>query len=97
MTTLDASTIFPENREQTSTFLEVATIRSPYSFTFEEEMSTRFITVTRCVQLFHFFAYFFCCKKVFKLGFAYIVLSCFYSSMYEVTSKSCTNAFDILI
>ena len=66
MTTLDASTIFPENREQTSTFLEVATIRSPYSFTFEEEMSTRFITVTRCVQLF------FCsCKKLFKLGFAY--------------------------
>ena len=27
MTTLDASTIFPENREKTSTFLEVATIR----------------------------------------------------------------------
>ena len=70
MTTLDASTIFPENREQTSTFLEVATIRSPYSFTFEEEMSTRFITVTRCVQLFHFFCIVFCCKKLFKLGFA---------------------------
>ena len=92
MTTLDASTIFPENREQTSTFLEVATIRSPYSFTFEEEMSTRFITVTRCVQLFHFFV-----VKNFLSSVLHKVLSCFYSSMYEVTSKSCTNAFDILI
>ena len=96
MTTLDASTIFPENREQTSTFLEVATIRSPYSFTFEEEMSTRFITVTRCVQLFHFLYTFFVVKK-FLNSVLHIVLSCFYSSMYEVTSKSCTNAFDILI
>ena len=97
MTTLDASTIFPENREQTSTFLEVATIRSPYSFTFEEEMSTRFITVTRCVQLFHFFAEFFFVVKNFLNSVLHKVLSCFYSSMYEVTSKSCTNAFDILI
>ena len=32
MTTLEASTIYPENREQTSTYLEVATIRSPYRY-----------------------------------------------------------------
>ena len=74
MTTLDASTIFPENREQTSTFLEVATIRSPYSFTFEEEMSTRFITVTRCVQLFHFFAEFFVLVKKFLNMVLHIIL-----------------------
>ena len=46
-TTLRVSTVFPENKEKTSTYLEVATIRSPYSFNIEEGMSTRFITVTR--------------------------------------------------
>ena len=46
-TTLKVSTVFPENREKTSTYLEVATIRSPYSFSIDEGMSTRFITVTR--------------------------------------------------
>lgn len=46
-TTLRVSTVFPENKDKTSTYLEVATIRSPYSFAIEEGMSTRFITVTR--------------------------------------------------
>ena len=46
-TTLRVSTVFPENQKETSTYLEVATIRSPYSFAIEEGMSTRFITVTR--------------------------------------------------
>lgn len=46
-TTLQVSTVYPENKEKTSTYLEVATIRSPYSFAIEEGMSTRFITVTR--------------------------------------------------
>ena len=46
-TTLKVSTVFPEDRKKTSTYLEVATIRSPYSFAIEEGMSTRFITVTR--------------------------------------------------
>lgn len=45
-TTLDATTVYPETLSS-SAFLEVATIRSPYSFNFEEGMSTRFITVTR--------------------------------------------------
>ena len=42
-TTLHVSTVLGKD----STFLEVATIRSPYSFAIEEGMSTRFITVTR--------------------------------------------------
>ena len=45
-TTLSASTVYPD-LFSSSTFLEVATIRSPYSFSMEEGMSTRFITVTR--------------------------------------------------
>lgn len=47
LTTLQVSTVYPKNRKATSTFLEVATIRSPYSFAIDEGMSTRFITVTR--------------------------------------------------
>lgn len=39
-TTLLVSTVFPEELSS-SMFLEVATIRSPYSFDFEEGMSTR--------------------------------------------------------
>lgn len=46
-TTLLVSTQYPENLKSSSAFLEVATIRSPYSFSFEDSMSTRFITVTR--------------------------------------------------
>lgn len=49
MTTLAASTLLPESLEE-STYMKVATIRSPYSFPVDEEgtqMSTRFITVTR--------------------------------------------------
>ena len=48
-TTLKVSTVFPED-ELGSTYLKVATIRSPYSFDLDEEgvqKSTRFITVTR--------------------------------------------------
>jgi len=45
-TTLEVSTLYPE--ESTSEYLEVATIRSPYSFNIEDnQKSTRFITVTR--------------------------------------------------
>jgi len=44
-TTLLVSTVYPEGVN--SEYLEVATIRSPYSFEFEEGMSTRYITVTR--------------------------------------------------
>merc|ERR1712106_1023986 len=44
--TLHISTVFPENIE--SSYIEVATIRSPYSFIAEDDLeSTRFITVTR--------------------------------------------------
>jgi len=44
--TLHVSTVFPGNIE--SSYLEVATIRSPYTFVLEDELkSTRFITVTR--------------------------------------------------
>ena len=53
-TTLRVSTVYPESQSKpllkgkdTTTMLEVATIRSPYSFAIEEGMSTRFITVTR--------------------------------------------------
>ena len=50
-TTLKVQTVYPETRkvgrEKVTTQLEVATIRSPYSFAIEEGMSTRFITVTR--------------------------------------------------
>ena len=46
-TTLKVFTVFPENREKDSTYMEIATIRSPYSFAIDEGMSTRFITVTR--------------------------------------------------
>ena len=48
-TTLKVSTVFPED-ELDSTYLKVATIRSPYSFDLDDEgvkKSTRFITVTR--------------------------------------------------
>ena len=47
-TTLDVSTVFPT--ENPSTYLKVATIRSPYSFDLDEDglqQSTRYITVTR--------------------------------------------------
>ncbi len=46
-TTLQVSTMMPEDKKATSTYLRIATIRSPYSFSFEDGMSTRFITVTR--------------------------------------------------
>ena len=51
-TTLRVSTVYPESQTKVlpgkeETMLEVATIRSPYSFAIEEGMSTRFITVTR--------------------------------------------------
>ena len=41
MSTLLVSTVYPEEGRE-STFVEVATIRSPYSFTFEDGMSTRY-------------------------------------------------------
>jgi len=45
-TTLQVSTVYPE--EVTDEYLEVATIRSPYTFNIEDnQKSTRFITVTR--------------------------------------------------
>ena len=47
-TTLKVSTVFPE--DDFSTYLKVATIRSPYSFDLDDEgtqKSTRYITVTR--------------------------------------------------
>jgi len=45
-TTLHVSTVYPE--ETPDQFVEVATIRSPYTFNIEEDQkSTRFITVTR--------------------------------------------------
>ena len=40
MSTLLVSTVYPEEGRK-STFVEVATIRSPYSFTFEDGISTR--------------------------------------------------------
>ena len=44
--TLHISTLFPEDIK--SSYIEVATIRSPYSFVVEDDIqSTRFITVTR--------------------------------------------------
>ena len=48
-TTLRVSTVYPESQTKgkEETMMEVATIRSPYSFAIEEGMSTRFITVTR--------------------------------------------------
>ena len=46
LTTLDVSTSYPE--ELTEQYLEVATIRSPYTFNIEDnEKSTRFITITK--------------------------------------------------
>ena len=48
MTTLDMSTAYPA--ELPSSYLEVATIRSPYTFNIEDnEKSTRFITITTSV------------------------------------------------
>ena len=44
-TTLLVSTVFPDH--DLSSFLEVATIRSPYSFGVGDSSSTRYITVTR--------------------------------------------------
>ena len=41
MSTVLVSTVYPEDSRE-STFVEVATIRSPYSFTFEDGMSTRY-------------------------------------------------------
>ena len=46
LTTLDVSTSYPA--ELSSEYVEVATIRSPYTFNIEEnEKSTRFITITK--------------------------------------------------
>ena len=46
LTTLDVSTSYPA--ELSSQYLEVATIRSPYTFNIEDnEKSTRFITITK--------------------------------------------------
>jgi hypothetical protein len=46
-TTLQVSTVFP-HKESTREFMEVATIRSPYTFDIENsQKSTRYITVTR--------------------------------------------------
>ena len=42
-TTLHVSTVFPAS--SSSVVLEVATIRSPYSFDFEDGKSTRFVTI----------------------------------------------------
>ena len=48
LTTLDVSTLYP--KELTEEYLEIATIRSPYTFNIEEnEKSTRFITITKSV------------------------------------------------
>ena len=48
LTTLEVSTAYPA--ELPSSYLEVATIRSPYTFNIEEnEKSTRFITITTSV------------------------------------------------
>ena len=41
-TTLLVSTVYPENLRDSSSYLEVATIRSPYSFNIEDGMSTRY-------------------------------------------------------
>ena len=41
MSTLLVSTVYPEEGRR-STFVEVATIKSPYSFSFEDGMSTRY-------------------------------------------------------
>ena len=43
MSTLLVSTVYPEEGRR-STFVEVATIKSPYSFSFEDGMSTRYKT-----------------------------------------------------
>ena len=55
-TTLRVSTVYPETqiKSEETTMMEVATIRSPYSFAIEEGMSTRFITVTRWEMVFCF-------------------------------------------
>ena len=46
LTTLDVSTVYP--KELSDGYLEVATIRSPYTFNVEDnEKSTRFITITK--------------------------------------------------
>ena len=46
LTTLDVSTVYP--KDLSDEYLEVATIRSPYTFNIEEnEKSTRFITITK--------------------------------------------------
>jgi len=51
-TTLEVSTLYPE--ESVDQYLEVATIRSPYSFDIEDDQkSTRFITVTRTFSKTH--------------------------------------------
>ena len=48
LTTLEVSTLYP--KELTEEYLEIATIRSPYTFNIEEnEKSTRFITITKSV------------------------------------------------
>ncbi len=47
-TTLLVSTVYPETLAPSSLFLEVATIRSPYSFDVDDGVSsTRYVTVTR--------------------------------------------------
>jgi len=48
MTTLQVSSIYP--KELSDEYLEVATIRSPYTFNIEDnEKSTRFITITKSI------------------------------------------------
>ena len=48
MTTLQVSSIYP--KELSAEYLEVATIRSPYTFNIEDnEKSTRFITITKSI------------------------------------------------
>jgi len=48
LTTLEVSTLYP--KELSENYLEIATIRSPYTFNIEDnEKSTRFITITKSV------------------------------------------------
>ena len=53
MSTLLVSTVYPEEGRR-STFVEVATIKSPYSFSFEDGMSTRYVNMVGLVGSFHF-------------------------------------------
>ena len=51
MSTLLVSTVYPEEGRR-STFVEVATIKSPYSFSFEDGMSTRYKHVNMYLKAF---------------------------------------------